>query len=86
MKGEPTSGAAEIEDRIYNLKDFDRTLVIDERTQRVARKDHRLPQAKRRPLPEDHRLLRRHRARRARMRQALINENADLVRAEPRAT
>ena len=28
----------EIEDRIYNLKDYDRTLSIDERTQKVAQK------------------------------------------------
>lgn len=31
LRGQP------IEDRIYNLKDFDRTLVIDARTRRVAR-------------------------------------------------
>lgn len=28
----------EVEDRIYNLKDYDRTLVIDERTQLVAKR------------------------------------------------
>jgi len=28
----------QVEDRVYNIKDFDRTLVIDERTQTVARK------------------------------------------------
>jgi len=28
----------EIEDRIYNIKDFDRTLVIDDRTKLVAKK------------------------------------------------
>ena len=30
----------EVEDRIYNLKDYDRTLTIDERTQKVAQKNH----------------------------------------------
>ncbi|BEM53005.1 DEAD/DEAH box helicase [Serratia marcescens] len=36
LKGQLDKYGAEIEDRIYNLKDFDRTLVIDERTLLVA--------------------------------------------------
>ena len=35
-KGETDKYGYEIEDRIYNQKDFDRSLVIDERTRRVA--------------------------------------------------
>ncbi|MBI2664609.1 DEAD/DEAH box helicase family protein [Candidatus Woesearchaeota archaeon] len=37
-KGQKDKYGAEIEDRIYNSKDFDRTLVIDERTLLVAKK------------------------------------------------
>jgi type I restriction enzyme R subunit len=36
-RGEIDERGAVIEDRIYNVKDFDRTLVIDSRTQRVAK-------------------------------------------------
>ena len=35
--GETDKHGRPIDDRIYNLKDFDRSLVIDARTQRVAR-------------------------------------------------
>lgn len=37
-KGKTDKDGNEIEDRIYNRKDFDRNLVIDERTETVARK------------------------------------------------
>ncbi|NKQ38707.1 MAG: DEAD/DEAH box helicase family protein [Methanosarcinales archaeon] len=37
-QGKKDKDGNEVEDRIYNRKDFDRTLVIDERTQAVARK------------------------------------------------
>jgi len=37
-QGKKDKGGNEVEDRIYNRKDFDRTLVIEERTQAVARK------------------------------------------------
>ena len=40
-------------------------LVLDERTKLVAQEGHRVPEGERRPLPEDHRLLRRSRTRRA---------------------
>ena len=68
----------EVEDRIYNRKDFDRTLVLDDRTKLVARKvTEFLKQSRDRfqktilfCVDQEHA---------ARMRQALINENADLV-------
>ena len=68
----------QVEDRIYNLKDFDRTLVLDERTKLVARKVTRyLKESGNRfqktivfCVDQEHA---------ARMRQALINENSDLV-------
>lgn len=78
----PTAGLVdkygnEIEDRIYNLKDYDRTLAIDERTQIVAQKITEYLKATDRYAKTivfcvdiDHA---------NRMRQALINENADLV-------
>ncbi|MGV9007302.1 MAG: EcoAI/FtnUII family type I restriction enzme subunit R [Brevundimonas sp.] len=68
----------EIEDRIYNAKDFDRTLVLDERTKLVARRvteflkesGDRFQKTMVFCVDEEHA---------ARMRQALINENKDLV-------
>lgn len=78
----PTAGLIdkygnEIEDRIYNLKDYDRTLAIDERTQVVAQKITEYLKATDRfaktivfCVDIDHA---------NRMRQALINDNADLV-------
>ena len=67
-----------VEDRIYNLKDFDRTLVIDERTQAVAK---RVMEFLRKTdvyaktiifcVDTEHA---------ERMRQALVNEAGDLVR------
>ena len=67
-----------IEDRIYNQKDFDRNLVIDERTKRVAAKvtaflresGDRFQKTIIFCVDTEHA---------ARMRQALVNENADLV-------
>jgi type I restriction enzyme R subunit len=78
----PTAGLVdkygnEVEDRIYNLKDYDKKLVIDERTQVVAQKITEYLKAVDRFAKTivfctdiDHA---------NRMRQALINENADLV-------
>jgi len=67
----------EIEDRIYNQKDFDKTLVLEKRTQLVAKKiSEFLKQTNRFDKTIvfceniDHA---------ERMRQALANENADLV-------
>ncbi|OIQ27143.1 MAG: restriction endonuclease [Bacteroidetes bacterium MedPE-SWsnd-G2] len=78
----PTAGLIdkygnEVQDRIYNLKDYDRNLVIDERTTEVAKKITEYLKATDRFAKTivfctdiDHA---------NRMRQALINENADLV-------
>jgi type I restriction enzyme R subunit len=67
----------EIEDRIYNAKDFDRTLVLDDRTLLTAKKiteflkesGDRFQKTIVFCVDEEHA---------ARMRQALINENKDL--------
>ena len=71
----------EIQDRIYNLKDYDRNLAIDERTKLVAKKITEYLKATDRfaktivfCVDIDHA---------NRMRQALINENADLVAKYP---
>lgn len=77
-KGQLDRHGEEVEDRIYNAKDFDRTLVIDDRTKTVARKITQFLQESGDPyqktivfcVDQEHA---------ARMRQALINENADLV-------
>ncbi|OJJ23604.1 restriction endonuclease [marine bacterium AO1-C] len=78
----PTAGLKdkyghEIEDRIYNLKDYDRSLVIDGRTQLVAKRVTNYLKATDRfaktivfCVDIDHA---------NRMRQALINENAEMV-------
>ena len=72
-----------IDDRLYNEKDFDRILVIDERTQRVAKwiSDYLKQSGDRFQktivfcVDTEHA---------ARMRQALVNENADLVQQNAR--
>lgn len=77
-KGQLDREGEEVEDRIYNAKDFDRTLVLDERTKLVARKiteflkesGDRFQKTIVFCVDQEHA---------ARMRQALINENADLV-------
>lgn len=81
--GETDKYGYEIEDRIYNQKDFDRHLVIDERTRRVARKiteflkesGDRFQKTIVFCVDTEHA---------ARMLQALINENADLVQNNER--
>ncbi len=79
----PTAGQCdiygnEIEDREYNIKDYDKTLIIDERTQVVAKRITSFLKRKDRfaktivfCVDIDHA---------ERMRQALVNENADLVK------
>lgn len=71
-----------IEDRIYNVKDFDRTLVIDDRTALVAKKITEYLKKTDRfqktivfcvDIPHAER-----------MRQALVNENADLAAQNPK--
>ena len=67
----------EIEDREYNIKDYDRNLIIDDRTKTVAKRisdflrgTHRFDKTIVFCVDIDHA---------ERMRQALVNENADLV-------
>ena len=68
----------EIEDRVYNTRDFDRTIVLDDRTKLTAKKiteflnesGDRFQKTIVFCVDEEHA---------ARMRQALVNENADLV-------
>lgn len=71
----------EVKDRIYNLKDYDRTLAVDERTQLVAKKITEYLKSYDRYAKTivfctdiDHA---------NRMRIALINENTDLVAKHP---
>ena len=81
--GEVDDNGLEIEDRIYNQKDFDRNLVIDNRTKRVAKwisdylkmSGDRFQKTILFCVDTEHA---------ARMRQALINENQDLVAANSR--
>lgn len=81
--GETDKYGYEIEDRIYNQKDFDRNLVIDQRTQAVARRvteflresGDRYQKTIVFCVDTEHA---------ARMRQALINENQDLVQKNER--
>ena len=77
-KGQLDREGEEVEDRIYNITDFDSTLVLDGRTKLVARKvteflkesGDRFQKTILFCIDQEHA---------ARMRQALINENADLV-------
>jgi type I restriction enzyme R subunit len=76
-KGKTDRDGNEVEDRLYNTKDFDRVLVIDDRTKLVAQKvssllkesGDRFQKTIVFCVDEEHA---------ARMRQALINENPDL--------
>jgi type I restriction enzyme R subunit len=76
-KGQLDRDGDEIEDRIYNAKDFDRTLVLDDRTVLTAKKvtdflkesGDRFQKTIVFCVDEEHA---------ARMRQALMNENKDL--------
>lgn len=73
----------EVEDRIYNTKDFDRTLVIDDRTKLVAKRvsqflkesGDRMQKTIVFCVDQEHA---------GRMRQALINENQDLAAKDTR--
>jgi type I restriction enzyme, R subunit len=81
--GQVDREGVEVEDRIYNQKDFDRVLVLDDRTKLVAQKvseflkesGDRFQKTIVFCVDEEHA---------ARMRQALINENADLCEANHR--
>ena len=77
-RGQLDRDGVEVEDRIYNTRDFDRQLVLDGRTKLVARKvteflkesGDRFQKTIVFCVDQEHA---------ARMRQALVNENADLV-------
>ncbi|MFG1290322.1 EcoAI/FtnUII family type I restriction enzme subunit R [Xanthobacter versatilis] len=82
-RGQIDRDGEEVEDRIYNTKDFDRALVLDDRTKLVAKRvteflkesGDRFQKTIVFCVDEEHA---------ARMRQALINENADLVAGNAR--
>ena len=82
-RGQLDRAGNEVEDRLYNAKDFDRHLVIDDRTELVARKvtaflkesGDRFQKTIVFCVDQEHA---------ARMRQALINQNTDLVAANAR--
>lgn len=73
----------EIEDREYNIKDYDKNLIIDDRTVAVAKRISRLLKESNDRFAKtivfceniDHA---------ERMRQALVNENSDLVAQNPK--
>ncbi|MFA5033955.1 MAG: DEAD/DEAH box helicase family protein [bacterium] len=76
--GKTDKDGNEVEDRLYNTKDFDKNLVIDERTKLVAKRVSEYLRATNRfdktivfCVDIEHA---------ERMRQALINENPDLVK------
>ncbi|MGF7400882.1 DEAD/DEAH box helicase family protein [Thermoanaerobacterium thermosaccharolyticum] len=82
-KGKKDKYGYEIEDREYNVKDFDKSLVIDNRTALVAKKvsdflkknNSRFDKTIFFCVDIEHA---------ERMRQALVNENADLVAENPK--
>ena len=82
-RGQRDRDGQRVEDRIYNQKDFDCALVLDERTKLVARKvsdflkgsGDRFQKTILFCVDTEHA---------ARMRQALVNENADVVAHFPR--
>lgn len=82
-KGKRDRYGNEVEDRIYNQKDFDRNIVIDDRTKLVAKKvteflkgsGDRWQKTIVFCVDTEHA---------DRMRRALVNENADLVAKQPR--
>jgi type I restriction enzyme R subunit len=82
-RGQLDRDGNEVEDRIFNTKDFDRTLVLDDRTKLVAQRvtqflkesGDRMQKTIVFCIDQEHA---------ARMRQALINENQDLVEKDSR--
>lgn len=82
-QGQLDRDGREVEDRLYNTRDFDRSLVLDERTRLVARKvtgflkesGDRFQKTILFCVDREHA---------GRMRRALVNENADLVARDPR--
>lgn len=78
-KGKKDVSGNLVDDRIYNRKDFDRNIVIDERTQRVADKVSEFLKGYDRFAKTIVFCVDINHA--ERMRQALINENSDLAKA-----
>lgn len=82
-QGQLDRDGREVEDRLYNTRDFDRSLVLDERTRLVAHKvtgflkesGDRFQKTILFCVDREHA---------GRMRRALVNENADLVAKDPR--
>ncbi|MDX2032054.1 MAG: DEAD/DEAH box helicase family protein [Blastocatellia bacterium] len=81
-KGKRDKNGQEIQDRIYNQRDFDRDLVMEQRTRLVARRVSEFLKATNRYDKTiifcediDHA---------ERMRQALVNENGDLAAYQPK--
>ena len=82
-KGQLDRDGEDVEDRVYNTRDFDRVLVLDDRTKIVAQRiteflkesGDRLQKTIVFCVDQEHA---------ARMRQALINENQDLVQKNPK--
>lgn len=82
-RGQLDRDGMEVEDRVYNTKDFDRTLVIDDRTKLVAERvtqflkesGDRMQKTIVFCVDQEHA---------GRMRQALINANQDLVAQDAR--
>lgn len=80
-KGKLDKHGHEVEDRIYNTKDFDRNIVIDERTKVAAKKiseylklTNRMAKTIVFCVDTEHA---------ERMRQALVNENSDMLKKYP---
>lgn len=72
----------EIEDREYNVKDFDKNIILDKRTEVVAKK---ITEFLKKTNRFDKTIIFCTRIEHAeRMRQALVNENADLVAENPK--
>lgn len=81
-RGQKDKYGVEIEDRIYNQKDFDRSLVLEHRTELVARK---ISDFLKNTGRYDKTIVFCENIDHAeRMRQYLVNENADLVRENSR--
>lgn len=81
-EGEVDKYGYEIEDREYNLKDFDKNIVIDERTKIIAKyvsdflkRTNRFDKTIIFCIDVEHA---------ERMRQALVNENSDIVKENPK--
>ncbi|WIV52270.1 DEAD/DEAH box helicase family protein [Marivivens sp. LCG002] len=82
-KGQLDRDGNEVEDRIYNTKDFDRALVLDDRTKLIAKRitqflkesGNRMQKTIVFCVDQEHA---------GRMRQALINENDDLMAKDHR--